>query len=125
MLLSISFAKAQLVTMYDVPFKSEKMAGNSVKLEFENTESKILANIYMDRYSETPDDGSFLKIDGRTIFLRNQLEKLGTFCTAYKIDNRIHVICVNKVNKKCLYGFYDEQPDPRDEFKRKALQRGF
>ncbi len=135
MLLGLSFAKAQLVTTYDLTFQRQYSRNNINVSEFQNTKSKILinANLPKDRSIASPFMALFnLTINEVSTALVNPIINSGFKGTAFKIGNRTHVISWNEKNKKCLYGFFDDQPDtkggqpdPRDEYNKIAEQKGF
>ncbi len=122
MFLGLSFAKAQLVTMYDVPLKNSTDYGN-VMMVFENTDAKIRINALV------PNDKRMrikfsLELNGAPIVLGNQILNVALVGTAYayKVGNRTHIIRIDEKTKKCLYGFFDEQPDTTKEFSQKAIK---
>lgn len=125
MLLGLSFAKAQLVTIYDIPLKNFQNFGD-IMMDFENTNPKIRITAFVPNDKRMPVRLK-LELNGVPIDLGDLSPSSAGLvgnAYAYKIGTRTHIIRIDEKIKKCLYGFFDEQPDPIKEFNQKA-QKGF
>jgi hypothetical protein len=127
MLLGLFYAKAQLVTMYDLSFKNERVIGKGSYLEFENKDSKIFVNTFLGDKLIGRIPSLHLIVNGVETHLTNRRVNTGLKSIVFevKIGNRNHLVCIDEINKKCVYGFFDDQPIPVDEFLQKALRKGF
>lgn len=123
MLLGLSFAKAQLVIMYDL---SLHKSSRGETLIFVNTNLGIGVTINVPSKDQKMNDFRvFLNGNGVETRLTNiNTSVIGVKSNVFegKIGNRKHLVCIDVKNKKCVYSFFD---DPLDEFLQKAIQKGF
>ncbi|TAG03739.1 MAG: hypothetical protein EAZ44_05735 [Cytophagia bacterium] len=120
MFLGLSFAKAQLVTMYDLVLESRNGSQSTYKVSGQNI------------FFYTKETGpKMLTIDKQNILLEktnsnavNLLKVKNTAITEFSrtTSGRTHFVCV--AGDKVVYAFYDE-PNPMREYLQKLKEKGF
>lgn len=121
MLLGLSFAKAQIVTMYDLVLETKTGSENKYKVSGQN--------IFF--YSKEP-GVKMLTIDKQNIILE---QTTSNGANVLKVKNnvsirefskttsgRTHFVCIS--GNKAVYAFYDK-PNPMREYVQKLQEKGF
>ncbi len=127
MLLGLSFAKAQLVTMYDMTFRGLDTAPMSLIFNYnvpnQNTFVKVEPSIVSQDYNVSliinGTTTKFSKVNG-IMYGKDNKTIFGQW--SGRIGTRTHLIRIDSVKGKYVYAFFD---DPMEEYNKKIKEKGF
>ncbi len=135
MLLGLSFAKAQLVTMYDltsVESKTNQFGITQNKSFILNAPSQnISINVSVTEVIESGGFSTRRFLKASVIFGTISFDRMSNGTQpedglwTKKVGNRTHLVRIDVGKKKYVYAFFDDQPNPMDEFNQKIQQKGF
>lgn len=132
MLLGFSFAKAQLVTMYDLVRKDLKITNESIlgketkrySLTVPNQNISLTFSIFERVIFEKGISEKMLSLSMDNVGKFNVRNTEDGLWTA-KVGNRNHLVRIDSGKNKYVYAFFDDQPNPMDEFNKKLQEKGF